>query len=137
MNYWIFQAVPERYDLRQKPSEGDNITWYATRYRARMEIGDVVFFWLGGSPDIRGVYGQGTLTSKPYLKKNWDDYGVDVDFERRLTPHISISEIKAEPRLSNMQILNMAVGSNFYISKEEAIALQELIPSPLRQPGLG
>ena len=82
MNYWIFQAIPERYDLREHFPKDDasdkEATWYATRYRSQMEPGDLVFFWLGGDEQIRGIYGWGHLTSKAYIKKNWDSYGVVV-----------------------------------------------------------
>jgi predicted RNA-binding protein with PUA-like domain len=132
MNYWIFQAVPDRYDLREEPADGENITWYATRYRSRMEIGDLVFFWLGGPPDIRGIYGWGHLTGKPYIIPSWSDYGVDVRFEKRLRPHLSVGAIKNRRELLGMQILNMAVGSNFYISPDEARAISSLMPSSER-----
>jgi predicted RNA-binding protein with PUA-like domain len=134
MNHWIFQAVPRQYDLRTEPSDAETVAWNATRYRSRMEIGDLVFFWLGGPPDIRGIYGWGYLKSKPYQSREWDGYAIDVNFQKRLRPHVQITSIKERNDLANLQILNIAVGSNFYISKEEARALADLMPASDRPP---
>ncbi|HXO30850.1 MAG TPA: EVE domain-containing protein [Candidatus Acidoferrales bacterium] len=57
MNYWIFQSVTERYDLRETLQEGKEETWVISRYWQQMLPGDLVFFWLGGPPAIRGIYG--------------------------------------------------------------------------------
>src|SRR5260370_961577 len=57
MSVFIFQSVPDRFDLREEFEPGLDDTWYATRYRNEMRPGAVVFFWMGGPPEIRGVYG--------------------------------------------------------------------------------
>ncbi len=43
MNIFVFQSVPERYDLRQAICPGNRDTWYATRYRNKMNPGDVAY----------------------------------------------------------------------------------------------
>ena len=62
MNAFIFQSVPDRYDLRREFRVGKSDTWYATRYRNEMKAGDIVFFWMRGEEDSRGLYGWGTLS---------------------------------------------------------------------------
>ena len=118
MNYWIFQSVPKRYDLRERLLEGVEVTWYATRYRNRMLVGDVVFFWLAGPPDIRGIYGWGKLTSTPYRKDAWRSHGVDVRFEKRLKAHLSVTEIRSVPDLQDLLILRSAQATNFLLSSQ-------------------
>jgi hypothetical protein len=43
MNYFIFQAVDKTYPLLSELQPGNTVQWTATRYRARMETGDIVF----------------------------------------------------------------------------------------------
>lgn len=130
MNVWIFQAVPERYDLLGKLEKLDkepNETWYATRFYTRMNPGDLVFFWLGGVPrEKRGVYGWGKLTSSATLKDNWDAHGVNVAYKRKFPNPVTIPHIEKIPILSSMLILRMAVGTNFLLSEDEAKSLISL-----------
>jgi hypothetical protein len=105
MDYWLFQALTENYPLREKLIDGNLETWYATRYRSRMSPGDLVYFALGGLEDIKGTYRWGQLKFSPYRKSEWEAYGVDVLYVRRLEPYLSISQIKADPRLQNLLIL--------------------------------
>jgi len=136
MNYWIFQAVPERYDLRDELVEGRKVTWYATRYRSRMSPGDIVFFWLGGPEDIRGIYGWGRLTSSPYAKPEWRSYGVDVEYKKRLKLPVSIREIKSAPDLQDLLILRAPQATNFLLSPQEARAIADLIEPDQRPEGI-
>lgn len=92
MNYWIFQSTPDRYDLRNDNIIIKNKTdiWYATRYRDRMAIGEIVFFWLSGDESIKGIYGKGEIVSLPYKKENWGTYGINVRYEKKLSNPISV-----------------------------------------------
>lgn len=127
MNYWIFQSVPSRYDLREEANlhQGMDGWWYATRYRKKMRPGDVVFFWMGGDKDIRGIYGVGSISSTPYEEDN--GYKVKVKVDKRLSHHIPVGNIKSNKKLENLMILKIAVGSNFLINQAEGLALSELI----------
>lgn len=130
LSVWIFQAIPERYDLRSEElfMEGNHETWYATRYREWMTTGDIVFFWLGGVGIIqeRGIYGWGKLTSDPYLREGWKDFGVDLIYRRRFPTPLAEPTIKQNPVLSEMLILKVRTGTNFLLSAEEAQALLTL-----------
>ncbi len=135
MNYWIFQAVPKRYDLRKEMEEGNVVTWYATRYRSRMTSGDLVFFWLAGPEEIRGIYGWGRLVSRPHREPEWESYAVDVRFEKVLKPHLTVKEIREHPVLENLVILRAPQGTNFLLSDEEGRILMDLIRQPEQNPG--
>jgi predicted RNA-binding protein with PUA-like domain len=136
MNYWLFQSVPERYDLSDMLVEGRKATWYATRYRTAMSPGDLVFFWLSGPENIRGIYGWGHLTSQPYHKPEWDSYGVDVQYERRLKSHIPVRSIGDTPELRDLLILRAPQATNFLLSDQEARAIANLIEPDQRPEGL-
>jgi hypothetical protein len=129
MNVFIFQARPDRYDLRDddKLVPGQFETWYATRYRSRMSPGDIVLFWLSGNKDIRGLYGWGELTSKPHLEDNWDSYGVDVVYREKFKHHIPISKIMSNEVLANLLVVRAAQATNFLIEDHEKRELQRLI----------
>lgn len=57
MGVFIFQSVPDRYDLREAIRPGKRDTWQATRYRQEMHPGDPVFLWMAGEEEHRGLYG--------------------------------------------------------------------------------
>lgn len=135
MNYWIFQATPERYDLRSELKEEKTESWYATRYRSDMHVGDLVFFWLSGPPEIRGIYGWGTLTSEPYLIEERDSHFVDVEYETRLKEHIPVKQIKSTAALSDLLILRAPQATNFLLSETEAEAIIGLMKPGERPNG--
>ena len=72
MNVFLFQSAPEQYDLRKELRPGEFDNWHATRYRMEMHPGDIVFFWMGGDQNFRGLYGWGEITSEPYIKPEWE-----------------------------------------------------------------
>lgn len=133
MSYWIFQAVPERYNLVQMMSlSGDR--WFVTRYHDEIKIGDIVFFWQAGGG--AGLYGWGNVTSpQPYLVTNGDDkgdYKVDVSYNVRFPTNkgqvpIPKAMIKQENELKELSILRAPQGTNFRVEPGEAKALKALI----------
>lgn len=122
MNYWIFQSRTFDPTLLRT---GAQIPWRATRYRTEMHSGDLVFLWIAGTPDKRGVYGWGQLTSGPYGVSG--SYRVGFLFQKRLGSFISEERIRSQPILSNLMILRVRVGTNFLISHQEAKAIASLM----------
>ncbi len=127
MNYWIFQSKPKQYDLRLDSSlvPGRKDKWDATRWRTEMHPGDLVYFWMAGPPELRGIYGWGRLTSEPY--EDGSGYAVKVKYERKFPEHIPAETIGSNKELQNLMILKIAVGTNFLIDKREANAIAALI----------
>jgi len=128
MNYFIFQAVDKTYDLLSQLQPGNTVQWTATRYRARMETGDIVFLWRGGDASIRGVYGWGQISGTPYAREKDGEFRVPVTYQCRLANHIPIADIRNDTRLLSMQILSLPVGANFQINLTEARALASYFP---------
>lgn len=126
-NAFIFQSIPERFDLREKLQAGKADTWYATRYRNDMTAGDLVFFWLGGEEQFRGIYGWGRLTSDPYMKPAWDSHGVDIVYSVRFKEPILVHKLRHHPKLRNLLILRAPQATNFLITSDEVDALKVLI----------
>lgn len=129
MNTYIFQSMPDRYDLREKLEPGQKDTWYATRYRNKMKPGDLVFFWMGGDKRFRGLYGWGKLISEPYIKKNWKTYGVDVKYEEKFGKPITGSVIQTNKELSELLIFRAPQATNFYVDTYDLKKLLKLIKS--------
>lgn len=133
MNYWIFQSVVEQQDLRERLQEGKEDTRLASRYRQQMSVGDLVFFWLGGSDDIRGIYGWGKLLSGPEFSDDRQEYRVRVRYNKRLKNHLSVSQLRAVYELKNLLILRAPQATNFILSHEEARSIANLI-DPSERP---
>jgi predicted RNA-binding protein with PUA-like domain len=127
MNFFIFQSVPDRYDMRNNLQVGAQETWYATRYRQEMSPGDYVFFWMGGDEFFRGLYGWGILTSSPYVRPSWDSYGVDVRIEAKFKSPIRAKDIKADPMLERLLIFRAPQATNFLVAPDDAKRLIKLI----------
>jgi len=127
MNVFVFQSIPERYDLREKIVPGVADTWYATRYRSQMQTGDVVLFWMAGDKHFRGLYGWGELTSSPYLKTDWASHGVDVKYAEKFSRAIRASSIQEDSVLAEMLIFRAPQATNFLLSPQHAKRLVKLI----------
>jgi len=132
MNYWIFQSTHDFFDLRDEGnlSTGQDGHWRATSYRSKMKIGDLIFFWMAGPSEIRGIYGWGHLTSLPY--KESGKYRVDLKVDRRLTTFLPATTIKLVEKLATMTIFTVRAGSNFLISQDEARLIADLLAEPER-----
>jgi len=127
VSVFVFQSVPERYDLRQEIKPGQPDTWYATRYRNEMAPGAIVFFWMAGDEHFRGLYGWGHLTSAPYLKSGWDGHGVDVVYHTKFKRAILAKSLREDPELSKLLILRSPQATNFLLTDSEAKRLVRLV----------
>jgi len=127
MTTFIFQSLPDRFDLRNKLVPGKKDTWYATRYRNEMKIGDLVYFWMGGDERFRGIYGWGKITSEPYINRNWDSYGVDVEYVVKFERIITSSYLKNDNDLRNLLIIRAPQATNFLVDESQSKKLIKLI----------
>jgi hypothetical protein len=124
---YIFQAKPERYDLRTRLMVGKEVGWIASRYRNQMRTGDIVYYWSAGDRDIRGLYGWGTITSEGAFVDSRGTYRILVTCKKIFPRHINYSVIREYPILSDMQLLVSPMGTNFLLTVEESEALSTLI----------
>jgi len=134
LNYWIFQSKPERYDLREEIVAEREESWVASRYRIKMRPGDIVFLWLSGLPQIRGIYGWGRLSSVPFEAKA--GFRVKVVYKKKLQKFIPFKSVKKNRALRNLMILKMAIGTNFLINEKEGDAISQLMRKDERPNGV-
>lgn len=145
---WIFQANPEKYNLRGAISSLEELTWRVTSYKKDIHIGDHVYLWESGL--LGGVMAVALVTSEPAeLPKNEAEIpfiidrekldvtkpGVWLRIDRVLQKPLLKSEIKLNHILSGMLIFRIAQGTNFPVTPEEDKELQKMIGIASWQPG--
>jgi hypothetical protein len=148
---WLFQAHPQRFDLRQHFATIDDAldgSWSLTRYRDHVRPGDHVIVWQSG--DQAGVYALGKITGEPYHQTYIDqdrpawvqadsdghaeEWRVPIRYTQILTPPLLKQQLVDDPILSTLQVLRAPTGTNFRVTPEEWEALQQLIAARSLQP---
>ncbi len=125
MRGWIFQTIDRDRVAAIRAGESDR--WCVRRYRHEMQRQDLVFIWLGGSPHIRGIHAWGVIASDLSIEPAEISYHVDVQYKERLIPFIPAAVLRDHPVLSSLAILHMPRATNFRLSYEEVLALEEMI----------
>jgi predicted RNA-binding protein with PUA-like domain len=127
MNYWLIKSEPETYSIDDLRRDG-RTRWEGVRnFRARnylkeMSEGDLLLFY-HSSAEPPGVAGVAKVVREAYPdptqfdpKSDYHDpkstpesprwWLVDVGFVEKLERFVSLPEIKAEPALSDMVLVN-------------------------------
>ncbi|HPQ67985.1 MAG TPA: EVE domain-containing protein [bacterium] len=124
---FIFQAIPQRYNLKDRLKEGDVVPWIASRYHDHMKMGEVVYFWMGGDRKTKGLYGWGKITDQaPFVDSN-NVYRVNVKIERRFENFIPVSAFTDDPVMKNHLLFRMPIGTNFLLNEQEEAAIKKII----------
>jgi hypothetical protein len=92
-----------------------------------MNAGDVVFFWMAGDDHFRGLYGWGRLLSAPYMRKDWQSHGVDVEYSEKFRRPILARTIKQDSVLSDMLIFRAPQATNFLLDQSQTKRLITLV----------
>ena len=128
MRYWLMKSEPDEFSIDDLESAPDrSVAWYGVRnYQARnfmrdqMKVGDQVLFYHSSCPQP-GVAGLATVSKPAYPDATQFDpksayfdakaapesprwFNVDVRFKKK-TRLISLDEMRADPALSRMRIL--------------------------------
>lgn len=132
VKYWIFQATPDRYDLKSNLAQGKVEEWTSATVPKALAPSDVVFFWQSGR--ARGIYGWGIVSAvdrKPAatskVKQTRPTPQVQIDVNEAFDPHLDAETIKAEQALQNLEILRIPRGTVFTLLNQEAYALVKLL----------
>ncbi len=130
--YWIFQGMPDRYDLGEELVPGNTEPWVLSKYREAVNVGDIVYFWRGGRQP--GFWGWGFIVEPPqsgFSKANSDDVRVPVLYQERFRSPLSKNELisldEESGNLSGLMILRSPQGTNFKVTTNEAIYLNQLL----------
>jgi predicted RNA-binding protein with PUA-like domain len=125
VSYWLAKSDPETYGWSDLVREGKT-SWDGVRnYKARnyiraMKPGDQLLFYHSGKE--KSVVGAMKVLSEPYVDRTskedvWS--AVDVAPAWTLKSPVSLSRIKAEPSLRNIQLVRVARLSVMPLEKDQ------------------
>ncbi len=127
MAYWLMKSEPDVYSIDHLERDGrepwDGIRNYQARnfMRDDMKVGDKAFFYHSNAKEV-GIVGTMTIASEPYddptqfnkKSKYFDPKSskdkprwqlVDVEFESKFPRVVTLAELKANPKLADMRLV--------------------------------
>jgi hypothetical protein len=137
---WIFQAVPERFDLAGALAALTELTWRTKQHRREIRAGDTVYLWEAGPS--AGIVAIATVLTDPaeradapdevrfnrgYAEVGAVEWGVRLRIIRVLPERIPRSTLREHPILKDLPILLNAQGTNFAMNEAQAEVLRALI----------
>jgi hypothetical protein len=140
---WIFQDRPDWFDLRGAVRALKDIDWTVKRYKDQVTPGDRVYLWEAGTAGgivavaevLNEVAPRPSLTTQFVKAQERLDEKVAPRVYLRvhglIEPTLTKKEIREDPRLGGLSILRFAAGTNFAVTEEEALALDDLVASRL------
>jgi len=146
---WIFQAIPDRYDVFAALENPESIAgWSITRHAEDVQPGDRAILWVGGRKSP-GVYAIGTVTGEPYWQivddPGWqreEDQGqqklwcpITFDTILAVAP-ILRAELMTDPRFAGSRIMNQPFAGNpFRVTDQEWEAIADRLHGLPRRSG--
>ncbi len=132
MAYWLIKSEPFKYSWDQlvadKKTFWDGVRNYAARNNMKaMKKGDELFFY--HSNEGLEIIGIAKVVKEFYQDPTTDEQAwvaVDVAPVRKLKKAVSLAQIKAEPRLSKMEIIRLSRLSVTSITAAEWKVILEL-----------
>jgi len=144
MNYWVFQATPNRYNLIEAVKNLDVDRWTVPdQYRNQLLNGDKVFFWkAAGKEGNSGIYAFGEIISdvgflpelpqarpyviaRDYLDRN--QLRVDVKYTNKLKSPVLRSSLLVNQTLKNLMVIKVRAGQVFPVRDHEIKPLYDLV----------
>jgi len=134
MAHWLFKSEPTTWSFNQQIAAGEKGTFWngvrnhlAKKHLMAMQVGDRGFFY--HSQEDKAVVGIVEVI-KPYYPDHTDETGkfgmVDVRAVKALKNKVTLAQIKAEPRLVGMTLVNNSRLSVQPVSDEEWRIVLEL-----------
>jgi predicted RNA-binding protein with PUA-like domain len=132
MAYWLIKSEPFKYSWDQlvadKKTFWDGVRNYAARNNMKaMKKGDELFFY--HSNEGLEIVGVAKVVKEFYQDPTTEDQAwvvVDVAPIRKLKKAVSLAQIKAEPRLSKMEIVRLSRLSVTSVTNAEWKVILEL-----------
>lgn len=137
---WIFQGNPKYYDVLGAVNDLNSITWSVKQHAKEIKYNDKAYIWLSGANG--GIVASGTIMCDPEMKdpETNDPYSrgdslqsesylaVDIKIERKLTDAIiSRQVLLADDRTNQLDILKVAQGTNYQVTKEQDAVIESII----------
>lgn len=132
MNHWLVKTEPETYSwdnlVTDKKGVWDGVRNFQARSNMKaMQKGDLVFIYHTG--DEKAVIGIAKVAKEHYPEPKDNEWvAVDLTPERKLKNPVTLAQIKADKRLTNMVLVKASRLSVQPVRKEEfdlIIALSE------------
>ena len=125
MNYWLIKSEPFKYSfdqlLKDKKTVWDGVRNYAARLNLRaMKKGDLAFFY--HSNEGVEIVGIAKITKEAFQDPTTDDerwVAVEVAPVRKLKNPVTLAQIKAEPKLADMDLVRLGRLSTQSVKPEE------------------
>ncbi len=125
MNYWLIKSEPFKYSWEQFEKDGqtfwDGVRNYAARNNLRaMKKGDLAFWY--HSNEGTEIVGIAKVVKEAYQDPTTDDPAwVVVDFKpyKKLKKPVTLTQVKADKRLSNMDLVRLGRLSVQAVKPEE------------------
>jgi len=130
MNYWLVKTEPETYswdDLaRDKKTVWDGVRNFQARNNLKsMKKGDTVFIYHSG--DDKAVLGTAKILKEAYQDpKDKDWIVVEIVADKKLKRPVTLSQVKATKKLSNMVLVKSSRLSIQPVREDEFNAVLEL-----------
>jgi predicted RNA-binding protein with PUA-like domain len=130
MQYWLVKTEPETYSwdtlVKEKKGVWDGVRNFQARSNMKaMKKGDLVFIYHTG--EEKSIIGVAKVASEPYPEpkdKEW--VAVDLAPEKKLKKAISLAQVKADKKLTNMVLVRASRLSVQPVKQEEFDYILEL-----------
>jgi predicted RNA-binding protein with PUA-like domain len=123
MNYWLVKSEPETYSwddlVRDKKTTWDGVRNFQARSNLKaMKKGDVVFFYHTG--DEKAIVGTASVAKEHYADPTDNEWVVvDISAGKKLKKPVTLAQIKANKRLSDMVLVKASRLSVQPVKQEE------------------
>ena len=136
MNYWLIKSEPFKYSWEQfetdKETFWDGVRNYQARNNLRdMEAGDLCLYY--HSNEGKEVVGIAEVIKPAYQDPTTDNtqwVAVDVKPYKKLDKTVTLAQIKADPRLSDIGLIKQPRLSVISISEDHFNIILELANEP-------
>lgn len=123
MNYWLVKSEPETYSwddlVRDKKTTWDGVRNFQARSNLKaMKKGDIVFFYHTG--DEKAIVGTASIAKEHYADPKDNEWVVvDISAGKKLKKPVTLAQIKANKRLSDMVLVKASRLSVQPVKQEE------------------
>jgi predicted RNA-binding protein with PUA-like domain len=136
VNYWLIKSEPFKYSWEQfetdKETFWDGVRNYQARNNLRdMQVGDLCLYY--HSNEGKEVVGIAEVIKPPYQDPTTDNtqwVAVDVKPYKKLDKTVTLAQIKADPRLSDIGLIRQPRLSVISISEDHFNIILELANEP-------
>jgi predicted RNA-binding protein with PUA-like domain len=136
MAYWLVKSEPFKYSWEQfvkdKKTFWDGVRNYAARNNLRaMKKGDEVLFY--HSNEGLEIVGIAKVAKEAYQDPTTEDPAwvvVDLKPVKKLKKPVTMQQVKADPRLANMDLLRLSRLSVQTVKEDEWQVIMELASEP-------